>query len=90
MKYFYAHIDTATNCCVGILGSRRKMNQVYLVELDGEKTEFIGLYFYDGIWWERIWNEYETITHTEGENTWTEEVPVESSGYVDYPWTPSN
>ena len=89
MKFYYAHIDTATNLCVGILGSLRKMNKVYLVEIPGENAAYIGLYFYDGMWWERVWNQYETIKHTtEDGTTWEETVPVESAGYVDHPYTP--
>lgn len=83
-KYYYAHIDPATNECVGILTTRREMNRDYLILLNDNSREYIGLYFYDGAWWERVWNEYETVTYTRRGVEYTEEVPVEESGYVDH------
>lgn len=79
MSYEYAMVDKNTCECVQILGSAIEITEdpYYYVIPIKYNNEYLGKYYYNETWYERVWNEFD-------ENG----IPVESAGYTDVPWTP--
>lgn len=87
----YAAIDTEAKC-YAVYSVSRTVSRENFISLPSHDDSYLGKYHYDSQWWERVWNEYETVEVKDGsgEVIQTYEKPVESAGYVDTPWTPES
>ena len=88
-NYAYAIIVKETNFCSQV-NQNNKPNWIvdneycFNVPVNPETaSQYAGKYYYDGQWWERVWNTVET-TDSDG-NT----ILVTDGTYTDYPFTPS-
>lgn len=95
MLYSYAVISKDDGFCFQV---NRTTNRQWNLDIEecyclrtniNYSNDYLGKYYYDGLWWERTWSEYETITETAEDGSIVERsVPIVNAGYVDIPWEP--
>ena len=89
--FAYAIINKVSSECCQVITSSLKNWKLdnerdFSVSVPVEKCNiFNGKFYYDGKWWERIYNRYETIIEKDEQGNVISEtvVPLEEYGYVD-------
>lgn len=74
----YAVVDLETGRCNAVVLYHDTVNMADHIAVPCYDPVWIGKYYYDWQWWERVWNEY-------GEDG----LPVEAAGYIDTLFQPN-
>lgn len=82
-SFFYVLIEKATSRCFQTIDTDTpnwSVNDDYAYSIEvAIRADYLDKFFYNNTWYSRTYNEYD-------ENG----IPVESAGYIDTEWIPSN
>lgn len=90
-SYTYAIIDKATSQCIQVVSTNvpnwsMDDSKKFSVEVHLEYAfDLVNKYFHSGKWWNRVYNQYETVVETDedGNVLFERKVPIEESGYTE-------